>query len=87
MIRRNNFQIARDILIQTEGGAGVTRIVYQSNLNFLVVKPYLHDLIANGLMVKDGPMYFTTDTGRAFIRGVARTEDAWAGIPGVIIDA
>jgi predicted transcriptional regulator len=87
MTRRNNFQIARDILIQTEGGAGVTRIVYQSNLNFQVVKPYLYDLVANGLMVQEGRIYFTTDTGRAFIRGLAHTEDAWAGIPGVVIDA
>ncbi len=87
MTKRNNFQIARDILIQTEGGAGVTRIVYQSNLNFQIVKPYLYDLIAKGLMVQDGRTYYTTDTGRAFVRGMANTEDAWAGTPGVAIDA
>lgn len=87
MRHRNNFQIARDILVLTDGGARKTRIVYGANLNFQVVKPYLYDLIAKGLMVQDGRTYHTTDEGRAFIRGMANTEDAWAGGQGVAINA
>ena len=87
MIRRNNYQISRDILALAIGGVNKTRIVYGANLNFKIAKPYLADLIVRGLIVQDGALYHTTGEGRAFIHQVANTEDAWAGIPGVVIDA
>ena len=87
MIRRNSYQISRDILVLAIGGVNKTRIVYGANLNFKIIKPYLEDLISRDLIVQDGSLYYTTGGGRAFIHQVANTEDAWAGIPGVTIDA
>lgn len=88
MIRRNSFQVARDILVVADGGATKTQLVYQANLNFKVVKRYLGDLIAKSLMVQDGRIFHTTDEGRAFIRWMANTEDyVKNGPPGVILNA
>lgn len=88
MIRRNSYQIARDILRVADDGARRTMMVYQANLNFKVLKRYLGDLIAKGLMVQDGIIYYTTDEGRAFIRWMDNAEDyVKNGPPGVILDA
>ena len=74
MIRRNNYQISRDILVLARDGVLKTRIVYGANLNFKIVQPYLADLIAKGHLVHDGTLYFTTDLGREFILTVANVE-------------
>ena len=88
MTRRNRFQVARDILAVADGGARKTELVYQSNLNFRIIKDYLNDLIAKALIVQDGDRYHTTDGGRAFIRWMAEGEDALRiGGPGVIFNA
>ena len=87
MIRRNNYQISRDILALAIGGVNKTRMVYGANLNFKLIKTYLADLIARGLIVQDGALFHTTGEGRAFIHQVANTEEAWAGIPGELINA
>jgi len=86
MSRRNSFQVARDILAVADGGAMKTQLVYQANLNFKVVKKYLGDLIAKGLIVWDGSRYYTTDGGRAFIRLMSDADEVY-GPQGVVMDA
>jgi len=57
--------ICHDILKVTQGGARKTRIVYQANLNFKIVKKYLQRLIDGGLLEhrEDIKRYFTTEKG------------------------
>ena len=65
MGRRNDLDICYDILKVTQGGVRKTRIVYQANLNFKIVKRYLERLIEGGLIEyrEDVKRYFTTEKG------------------------
>ena len=45
--RRTNDLIVSQILKLCVPGASKTRVVYQANLNFLTVNPYLDNLIKN----------------------------------------
>jgi len=65
MKRSKNAIISR-ILDICQNGANKTKIVYQANLNFRTVLPYIDLLIKNGLLeVKQGKnlSYETTDKG------------------------
>jgi predicted transcriptional regulator len=64
--KRDKQSIILDILRTCTEGASKTNIVYQANLNFRTVNPYLELLTKNGLVhVKDGAtiIYETTDRG------------------------
>ncbi len=65
--RRSNITIAMDILNTCINGASKTKIVYQANLNFSTVCPYLNNLINKGLIeefIKDSRiMYKITPKG------------------------
>lgn len=66
MMKRSKYVIVSQILDICKGGANKTRIVYQANLNFRTVIPYIDLLIKNGLLeVKQGKniLYETTDKG------------------------
>ena len=65
--RRNDFDICADILRVAKGGAKKTRIVYQTNLNFKVVKGYLKSLMERGLLTFREPRYFATDKADSYI--------------------
>lgn len=67
MIRRNELQIQADILGIAREGARKTRLVYQGNLNFNVIKPYIERLLKNGFMEFSDGFYYTTDKGLSFI--------------------
>ncbi len=67
MMRRNDLKIQVDLLEIARPGSRKTRLVYQGNLNFNVISPYLKKMMDLGLMkVVDG-IYYTTDKGRKFI--------------------
>ena len=68
-MRRNDLDICADILQVARAGAKKTRIVYQANLNFKIVKGYLQRLIANGMLdpSPEGRLYMTTSVGVDFI--------------------
>ncbi len=67
--RRNNLDIQADIirLALVRSGALKTRIVYQCNLNFRIVKGYLQRLIQQGLLVHDPPRYYATEKGITYL--------------------
>jgi len=65
--RRNDLDIVADILQVARDGAKKTRIVYQANLNFKIVKGYLERLIGNGMLVHDPPRYYTVEKGRDYL--------------------
>lgn len=65
--RRTNDLIASQILKICRHGASKTRVVYQANMNFKTVKPYLDTLIKSKCIeaVDEGPrvVYKTTPKG------------------------
>jgi predicted transcriptional regulator len=74
--RRGYLGIARDVLTITQAGAGITKIVYDGNLNFHIAKAHLDILVRRGLMDVEVVRYrqdeqikrwTTTDRGRAFL--------------------
>lgn len=65
-MKRSRAEIVSDILDICSAGANKTKIVYQANLNFRMVNPYLDLLSKNGLIdvVNGNPqIYRTTNKG------------------------
>ncbi len=65
-MKRSKHTIISQILEICDDGASKTRIVYQANLNFKIVNPYIELLTKNGLIEsKSGRivLYKTTDKG------------------------
>ncbi len=65
-MKRSKHRIVSQILDICISGASKTRIVYQANLNFRTVNPYMEILIKNELLtVEDGKRisYKTTEKG------------------------
>lgn len=68
--KRSSDMIVTQILEACTGGAGKTRIVYHSNLNFTTINPYLDLLVKSGLLeIISGPRpkYRTTERGLAMM--------------------
>ena len=77
-MRRDKIQIMAAILDICMSGANKTRVVYQSNLNFKTVNPYLDTLVGNGLLdVKHGPriLYETTEKGTDLLENLVNIEE------------
>lgn len=73
--KRDRLAIQRDILIAAKGGANKTRLVYQSNLNFVNIEHHLKELIDRGFLTdpSDG-IYFATPEGLSFARRYTKLE-------------
>jgi len=65
--RRNNLDVTADILRTARGGALKTRIVYQANLNFKIVKRYLKFLLEKKFLSFSDRHYFTTYKGDHYL--------------------
>jgi predicted transcriptional regulator len=75
MRKRSKYVIISQILDICKDGANKTRIVYQANLNFRTVIPYIDLLIKNELLeVKQGKtvLYETTDKGISLLENFER---------------
>jgi predicted transcriptional regulator len=61
-MKRSRDKIISEILEACINGANKTRIVYQANLNFRTINPYLELLTRNGLInvEKDQTVVYTT---------------------------
>ncbi len=79
-MRRNNLDICADILQVSQSGARKTQIVYKANLNFLIVKKYLSNLIEKGFMEKNDAHYFTTKEGVNFLESYEEFSSVAEGI-------
>ncbi|MDD1750488.1 MAG: winged helix-turn-helix domain-containing protein [Methanothrix sp.] len=62
-MKRSKQEIVSVILEVCKSGANKTRIVYQANLNFKTINPYLDILIKNGLIELNQGNYKTTQKG------------------------
>jgi len=74
--RRTPTDIVADILKIADSGARITKLVYQGNLNFKVVKPYLDKLVTKGylVMLEDGRTWITTNDGKRFLEAYDNLE-------------
>ena len=79
-MRRNNLDICADILQVAQPGARKTQIVYKANLNFMIVKKYLSNLIENGFIEKFDKLYYTTNKGVNFIESDEEFSSVAGGI-------
>ena len=79
-MRRNNLDICADILQVAQPGARKTQIVYKANLNFMIVKKYLRNLIENGFIEKFDKLYYTTNKGVNFIESYEEISSVAGGI-------
>lgn len=81
-MKRNREEIISQILHVCIDGAIKTRVVYQTNLNFKTVEPYLDLLIRNNLLeVQNGEkkMYETTQKGENLLQAINQVNEL-AGI-------
>ena len=72
-MKRNREEIISQILNVCRNGAIKTRVVYQANLNFKTVEPYLALLVKNNLLeVQQGEkkMYETTEKGETLLEAL-----------------
>ncbi len=67
MVRRNDLDICADLLKVSQNGAKKTHLVYKANLNFKIVKKYLHRLLENELLESENGRYYTTDKGAKYL--------------------
>jgi predicted transcriptional regulator len=77
-MKRSRQEIISQILEICIDGASKTKIVYQGNLNFKTVNPYLDLLIKNDLIqVKEGHaiLYETTPKGIRLLESIKRIND------------
>ena len=94
MMKRSKYAIVSQVLDICKGGANKTKIVYQANLNFRTVIPYIDLLIKKELLeVKQGKtiLYETTDKGISWLENFERinsnfidSEDADRSIQSII---
>ncbi len=78
-MKRSRHEIFSKILKICANGASKTRIVYQANLNFRTVNPYLQTLIKNNLLEasQDGHiLYKTTKEGENLQETISQISDA-----------
>jgi predicted transcriptional regulator len=77
-MKRSRHEIVSQILNICKDGASKTRIVYQANLNFRTVNPYLDLLIRNDLIrskQEKNIMYETTDKGVNLLDSYEKIQD------------
>lgn len=67
MRRRHRLDIFVEVLRLAEKGAKMTRLVYQTNSNFTVMKDYLQILVKKGFIESINGHIYTTDKGFEFI--------------------
>jgi len=82
-MKRSRHVIISEILDICSSGASKTRIVYQANLNFRTVNPYIDLLIKNDLIkVKQGStvLYETTDRGIELLENFKQINSELTGI-------
>ena len=81
-MKRDKTQIMAAILNTCINGANKTRVVYQANLNFKTVNPYLDTLVGKGFLdVKQGTriLYETTDKGTELLETLVNIEETLEG--------
>ena len=67
MVRRGRLDIIADILRTANRGSKKTRLVYETNTNFVLMKEYLEMLAKRGLILEYDAKVYTTDAGNEYL--------------------
>jgi predicted transcriptional regulator len=76
--RRSSMEIIVNILEEARNGINKTRLVYRTNLNFLVVQKYIDFLTDKALIKTDqrpSTVYVTTEKGLQFLTEFSKLKD------------
>ena len=65
--RRDKHEITRDLLTIATKGATKTQLVYQTNINFKVLKTYLRRMTQSKLITNTGKHYHPTPKGHQYL--------------------
>ena len=87
-MKRNRNEIISEILHICITGASKTRVVYQANLNFRTVDPYLQLLIKNDLLkVNKGRhiLYETTEKGKSLMETINQVHNTLSEDQGTLV--
>ena len=87
-MKRNRNEIISEILNICKTGSSKTRVVYQANLNFRTVDPYLKLLIKNDLIrVNQGRhiLYETTEKGKCLMETINQVHNTLSEDQGALI--
>ncbi len=70
LVYRNRFDIIADMLNVASEGAKKTKIMYQANLSYMLLKKYLAEVRRSSLVLyeRKGRCYVLTDKGKQFLR-------------------
>jgi len=67
MARRGKLDIIADILRTANRGSKKTRLVYETNTNFVLMKEYLELLEKRGLIILYDAKVYSTDAGNEYL--------------------
>ncbi len=67
MARRGRLDIIADILRTANRGSKKTKLVYETNTNFVLMKEYLALLDKRGLILEYDARVYTTDAGNEYL--------------------
>lgn len=67
MARRGRLDIIADILRTANRGSKKTRLVYETNTNFVLMKEYLELLEKRGLIILYEAKVYSTDAGNEYL--------------------
>jgi len=67
MARRGKLDIIADILRTANRGSKKTKLVYETNTNFVLMKQYLTLLEKRGLVLEYNAKVYTTDAGNEYL--------------------
>jgi predicted transcriptional regulator len=73
--KRGRLEIMADILLFCGQQQGKTSIMYQTNLNYALLKRHLKYLMSHGLLSRDTKKYVTTEKGHRFLEIFAQLND------------
>ena len=68
MARRGRLDIIADILRTANRGSKKTKLVYETNTNFVLMKQYLELLEKRGLVIEYDARVYPTDAGNEYLR-------------------
>jgi len=78
MKRREQKDIAADILNETKRGSKISRIVYRCNLNFEIARLYLNRLLGEGLLEISEGAFRTTEKGKIYLKSYRDFKALWS---------
>jgi len=75
--RRDKFEIIASILNKARDGTKKTRLVYETNLNFTMLRKYMHVLSERGFVIATNGRIYTTMKGIEFLEKYEELMGMW----------